>query len=152
MYTTPGGNTPQTLVNRTCRDIAAGDVDVVLVGGAEAWRTRTAAKARRRPARRGPSSPRTPSPTRSSAASSTCASMVHPLELARGVVMPVQVYPVFESRPAGRGRRDARRVGRRASAGCGRGFSEVAAANPHAWIQQALTADEMVTPSAATTA
>ncbi len=32
--TTPGGNTPQSLVNRSAREIAAGDHDVVLIGGA----------------------------------------------------------------------------------------------------------------------
>src|SRR4051812_5057240 len=40
--TTPGGNSPQSLVNRTALDIAAGRNDVVLIGGAEAWRPPTA--------------------------------------------------------------------------------------------------------------
>ena len=43
-YSNPGGNTPQALLNRTCLDIAAGEADVVLLGGAEAWRTRMAAR------------------------------------------------------------------------------------------------------------
>src|SRR5207302_2976466 len=43
--TTPGGNTPQSLVNRTALDIAAGRNDVVLIGGAEAWRTRMSFRA-----------------------------------------------------------------------------------------------------------
>ena len=38
--TTPGGSTPQSLVNRTALDIMAGRNDVVMIGGAEAWRTR----------------------------------------------------------------------------------------------------------------
>ena len=73
--------------------------------------------------------------------------MSAPGEQARGVVMPVQVYPIFEQ---------AFRVG------LGRSiedhlvviselwarFSEVAAANPHAWIQRAYTAEEIRTPSA----
>src|SRR3954449_2113774 len=33
--TTPGGNTPQSLVNRTALDIMAGRNDVVMIGGAE---------------------------------------------------------------------------------------------------------------------
>src|SRR5918996_1079511 len=37
-----GGNEPQALVAQSCRDIAAGDAEVVLICGAEAWRTRTA--------------------------------------------------------------------------------------------------------------
>ena len=40
-----GGNEPQVLVNRACLDIAAGDADIVLIGGAEAWRSRSAARA-----------------------------------------------------------------------------------------------------------
>ena len=33
----PGGNSPQSLVNRTALDIAAGDVDVAILAGAEAF-------------------------------------------------------------------------------------------------------------------
>ena len=44
-YSNPGGNTPQALLNRASLDIAAGEADVVLIGGAEAWRTRMAAEA-----------------------------------------------------------------------------------------------------------
>src|SRR5687768_13547858 len=40
-----GGNSPQMLVNRTCLDIQAGRADLVLIGGAEAWRTRSAYRA-----------------------------------------------------------------------------------------------------------
>ena len=40
----PGGNYPQTLVNRAALAIQAGDADLVLLTGAEAWRTRTAAR------------------------------------------------------------------------------------------------------------
>ena len=47
-YTSAGGNTPQSLVNRTCLDIAAGNADVVLIGGAEAWRTRMSFRSHRR--------------------------------------------------------------------------------------------------------
>jgi acetyl-CoA C-acetyltransferase len=39
-----GGNSPQSLVNRACVDIQAGRSDLVLLGGAEAWRTRMAAR------------------------------------------------------------------------------------------------------------
>ncbi len=43
--TQPGGNSPQSLVNLTARDIAEGRNDVVLIGGAEAWRTRMSFRA-----------------------------------------------------------------------------------------------------------
>jgi acetyl-CoA C-acetyltransferase len=72
--------------------------------------------------------------------------MVSPGEQARGVVMPVQVYPLFEQ---------AHRVvlGRSldehlvAVSELWARFSEVAATNPHAWIQEAYTAEEIRTPT-----
>ncbi|MFO7165415.1 MAG: hypothetical protein DIU75_019040, partial [Mycolicibacterium hassiacum] len=44
-YTGIGGNVPQTLVNQACRDIQAGRNAVVLITGAETWRTRTRLRA-----------------------------------------------------------------------------------------------------------
>ena len=44
-YTGIGGNVPQTLVNQACLDIMAGRNEVVLLAGAETWRTRKAQKA-----------------------------------------------------------------------------------------------------------
>ena len=81
------------------------------------------------------------------AASSTAqVPMSSPGEQARGVFMPVQVYPLFEQ---------AHRIN------IGRGldehlvavselwsrFSEVASTNPHAWIQEAYRPEEIRTPS-----
>ena len=43
-YTTVGGNTPQSLVNRTALDIAAGRTDLAILAGGEAWRTRMRAR------------------------------------------------------------------------------------------------------------
>src|SRR6187431_3227623 len=40
-YTGVGGNVPQTLVNQACLDIQAGRADIVLIAGAETFRTRT---------------------------------------------------------------------------------------------------------------
>ncbi len=39
-----GGNNPQTVVNRTALPIAAGELDVALLGGAECIYTRLAAR------------------------------------------------------------------------------------------------------------
>jgi hypothetical protein len=39
-YSGVGGNMPQSLVNQACLDIQHGRVDVVLIAGAETWRTR----------------------------------------------------------------------------------------------------------------
>jgi acetyl-CoA C-acetyltransferase len=140
-YTSPGGNTPQSLVNRTCLDIASGKADVVLIGGAEAWRTRMSFR----------SSGDKPAWTvqdESVAPTEVLGGefeMMHPLELARGIAMPVQVYPMFEQafrHAQGRTIEDhlvqiselwAR-------------FSTVAAGNHNAWIQRTYTAEEIRTP------
>ena len=39
IYTTLGGNTPQSLVNHLCDEIAAGRTELALIAGAEAWHT-----------------------------------------------------------------------------------------------------------------
>lgn len=142
MYTTPGGNTPQALVNRTCTDIAAGDLDVAVIGGAEAWRTRTAA----RTAGTKPDWTEQPEGVEPDEEFGGALDMVHPLEMSRGLVMPVQLYPILECalRDAAGATQDEwmARLGRLWSR-----FSEIAAANPHAWVQQAFTPEEVVTPS-----
>jgi len=139
--TTPGGNYPQTLVSRAAADIAAGDADLVLIGGAEAWRTRSAARAA------GTDlgwthQPDDAAPTeRFGSADSLSAED----EIARGLFMPVQLYPIFESAVrAAAGRTQAEH---RAFLGeLWARFSAVAASNPHAWIREARTAEEIATP------
>ena len=44
-YTGVGGNVPQTLVNQACLDILNNRAEVVLLAGAETWRTRKRQKA-----------------------------------------------------------------------------------------------------------
>src|SRR4051794_20252529 len=44
-YTAIGGNVPQSLVNQACVDIQTGHADVVLIAGAETWRTRKRVRA-----------------------------------------------------------------------------------------------------------
>jgi acetyl-CoA C-acetyltransferase len=141
-YTNPGGNTPQSLLNRACVDIAGGATDVVLIGGAEAWRTRMATKgAGARPD--WTVQPEGTEPTVTFGGEFRMEQMVHPDEMARGVVAPIQVYPVFESAlraAAGASHAEwAEHLGRLWSR-----FSAVAATNPHAWIRQAFTPSEVV--------
>ncbi len=137
-----GGNSPQTLVNQACLAIQAGDADLVLLGGAEAWRTRM--DARRSDAtldwtKQGEDVP-------VARASTEDVAMSAPGEMARGVMMPIQVYPIFEQA-------HRVRIGRSiedhliAVSELWAGFSEVAAGNPNAWIQRSYTAEEIRTPS-----
>ena len=141
--TTPGGNSPQTLVNGTALEILRGDLDIALLAGAEAWRSRMRAR------KAGVDLPwPTPGddvrPTRTLGEDLV---MNHENELARGIYMPVQVYPMFETAiraAAGRSPDDHLvRISELWSR-----FSEVAAANPNAWIRDAKTAEEIRTVSA----
>ena len=138
-----GGNSPQTLVNQTCIDIQEGAADLVLLGGAEAWRTRMAA--RKQGAELGWT---TQGDDLASARRSTeDVAMSAPGEQAVGVVMPVQVYPLFEQAFRIKHGRTVDEQLVAASELWAR-FSDVAATNPHAWIQQAMTPEAIRTPSA----
>jgi acetyl-CoA C-acetyltransferase len=142
VYTTAGGNTPQSLVNGTAAEIQAGDLDCAVLMGGEAWRTRM--RARRADATlEWDKQADEVAPTRVFGSEM---SMNHPYELARGVVMPVQVYPMFETAlRAHRGESvDAHQV--RASELWAR-FSAVAAHNPYAWVRDQKSAEEIRTPS-----
>ena len=137
-----GGNEPQALVNRACLDILAGDAEVVAICGAEAWRTRSATA--RDQLRWVDDDPDTPDARRTG----TDMEMAHPAEIARGIFMPTQVYPLFEQalrHAAGRSVDDHLVAVSELWAG----FSAVAAGNPHAWIRDQWTAERIRTPSPA---
>ncbi|MEA3019396.1 MAG: acetyl-CoA C-acetyltransferase [Actinomycetota bacterium] len=138
-----GGNSPQTLVNKTAIAIAAGQLDVVLLGGAEAWRTRRwYGKQDLKPDW---------TPLDESASHAVVLgeelTMTNPSEASHGITMPVQLYPVFETAiraAAGRSVDDHLVVISELWAR----FSEVAAGNPYAWIQEAKSAEQIRTASA----
>ncbi len=138
-----GGNSPQSLVNLSCLAILAGDADLVLLGGAEAWRTRMGARSAG--VELGWTVQGDDVPLATQAMDEV--PMWAPGEQARGVVAPVQVYPLFEQAyriKMGRGLEEHLVAVSELWAR----FSEVAATNPDAWIQKALTPDEIRTPSA----
>jgi acetyl-CoA C-acetyltransferase len=140
---TMGGNSPQTLVNTTSLAILRGDLDVALLGGAEAWRTRMSL--RKRGAK--PDWTSEPEGTTPAAVLGEELPMNGPAEAARGIVMPVQLYPMFEcALRAAAGRTWSEH--RDHIAGLWARFSEVAARNPHAWVTEAKTAAEIRNPSA----
>ncbi|MFP5321074.1 MAG: acetyl-CoA acetyltransferase [Acidimicrobiia bacterium] len=137
-----GGNSPQMLLNQTALDIQAGEVSCVLLAGAESWRTRM----RYRAAGETPDWTVEPEGTEPAREIGTAVEMNHEAETALGIFLPIQVYPMFEQ---------ARRhhLGRSMDehlpvlGGLWSRFSEVAAKNPHAWIQEAMTPEEITTPS-----
>lgn len=140
-YTGNGGSHPQALVNDAAEDILAGRCDVVIVGGAEAWRTRTALKrAGQRPdwTRQGdnlaPDDFRADVPMRDETEVRAC------------LDRPAYVYPLFEQAlriSAGRTMKEHRAEIARLWAR----FSDVAADNPFAWSRRRLTAETIETPT-----
>ncbi len=138
--TTPGGNSPQSLVNLTAREISEGSLDLAVLTGGEAWRTRMRA-------RRGNAEltwPKAPDGAPAPTVLGEDLTMNHPDEIARQIVMPVQVYPMFETAiraAAGRGLHDHQV---RISELWAR-FSEVAAGNPYAWSREVRSAEEIRT-------
>lgn len=142
-YSSVGGNMPQALLSRACLDIQQGTADVVLLTGAEAWRTKMRLRGQDR-------KPDWPSQDHDDIPLAPIAgddvAMGGPAELRVELIRPSHVYPLFEQalRIANGETSDdhRRRVGALWSQ-----FSAVAAGNPHAWSQTALTADEIWQPS-----
>ncbi len=139
-----GGNFVQSTVNQTALDIQAGTQDIVLVAGAECGNTQ--AKVRRaglnaRTDLHWQEAPGTPD--RMIGADHP---MAHEAEIALGIRQPIQIYPMMEN--ALRHHRgesiDAhiRRVSELWA-----GFSAVAADNPHAWMREPRSAEEIRTIS-----
>lgn len=134
---TAGGNSPQSLVNRTALDILAGDLDVAILAGAEAFRTYMRARKQ---------DVELPWPKADDDDEPTIIGkpldMNHPHERDLGIVMPVTIYPMFETAlraAAGRGVDEHRaRLGKLWS-----DLSHVAADNPYAWIRDAKSPEEI---------
>jgi len=141
VYTGAGGSHPQALVNDAAVDIAAGRCDVVVVGGGEAWRTRMSLKkAGERPAWTRQGDGTLEPELRPEVA------MRDELEVAAGLDRPAFVYPLFEQAvriAEGRSTKEHRRL----ISELWSRFSQVAATNPAAWITDAVSAEEIETPS-----
>ena len=135
-----GGNFVQTVLNRSALDIQAGVHEAILITGAECGHTR--ARLRRAGAK---------PDWRSIGGTPDLhigqdVPMSHPAELARDIDRPIRMYPIMET---------ARRhhLGEAVDAHLARisqlwaSFSSVAAENPHAWLREAKSADEIRLPS-----
>ncbi len=141
---TRGGNQPQSLVNATALAIGRGELASAVIVGADCGYTQAAA--RRHQAR--PVMPWTVQgtdvppavPFGSERRGTTEA------EEARGLDLPIHVYPLFEHAiraASGRAPEDHRW----AVASLWARFSEVAERNPHAWIRRRSTPEELLTVS-----
>lgn len=142
-YTGIGGNVPQTLVNLACLDIQQGRADVVLIAGAETWRTRTKMRATGAKAdwtKQDDTVPLAPG-------SDEMMPMAGPGDLKIHLDRPSFVYPMFEQAvriAAG----ESTQAHRERIGALWAQFSAVAAQNPHAWNRQIYSAEDIYEPSA----
>jgi acetyl-CoA C-acetyltransferase len=141
LYTTMGGNTPQWLVNRTAEKIYHGKVNLALLAGAEA--VNTVRRAHRS---------NTPLSWESGGvgAYTEAGDMrlgTSEAEVAHGLELPVQIFPLFENALRARLGLGIEEHGRRLGELCAR-LSAVAAENPYAWFQQARSAAEIAAVTA----
>lgn len=142
-YTGIGGNVPQTLVNQACLDIQQGRAEVVLIAGAETWRTKTKMRAAGTKAhwtKQDESVPLAPG-------SDETMPMAGPGDLKIHLDRPAYVYPMFEQAvriAAG----ESSQVHRQRIGELWAQFSQVAAGNPHAWNRETYSAEQIYQPSA----
>lgn len=140
IYTVMGGNYVQTLLNQSALDIAEGRADVIVLAGGESWRSRS--KARAAGADLGWTVQGDDVPEATTFGDDK--ELSSPEEYARGLFLPTQIYPMFDIALRAHDGLSVdehrRRIGELWSR-----FSDVAAENPEAWIQQRYSTDELIT-------
>ncbi|WP_200171173.1 acetyl-CoA acetyltransferase [Tomitella cavernea] len=141
-YSGTAGSVPQVLLARAADDIAAGRRDAVLVGGAESWRTLMKLRAQ----------DRTPEWTVQPEAIAPAENLVPDVPMGAeaekriGFTRPAHIYPLFDDALRLRLGR-TRSVHRDALGRLWSRMSRVAAENPHAWSREALSTQQITTPS-----
>jgi acetyl-CoA C-acetyltransferase len=132
---------PQVLVDRTAEAISRGELDIALIGGAEAWKTWQSWRSRGEPA------PWTRQHLEARPSELVGEEMPfgNKVEQAAGLLAPVQWYAIFENalraaaaRPTGEHVRFISELWER--------FNAVAVRNPHAAIRKQYTAEAIRTP------
>lgn len=131
-----GGTSPVALLADLCTRIEAGEIDVALLAGGEAVHAGV------RSGQNGDQETSDEEPTRVIGEDVPAS---HPLELAAGLLAPVQYYPFFENAVRGRAGRDPGSHRQWLGRLWGR-LAEVARENPHAWEADPPTAEEIATP------
>jgi acetyl-CoA C-acetyltransferase len=139
LYGPVGGNTPQMLVNLFFEQIARGEHEVVLLTACEPIRSQTRALKAGLTLDWGEAAPQ-PAET---LGKETRYATAH--EMAHGIALPVNIYPLFENALCAHYGRDP--VAHRKAIGeLMARFSAVAAANPYAQLPVARSPDEIITP------
>jgi acetyl-CoA C-acetyltransferase len=139
-YGPVGGESPIRYIHEAAQRIARGECSVAAVCGAEAQSTATKAE------RAGAKLPWTPfahdveEPKRGAA-------FQKPLAVKLGVFRPVTVYPFYEAASSAHWGQTPREAMAESGTLWSR-YSEAAAKNPNAWLQQRFAPEEITTPTA----
>src|SRR5262245_23650449 len=141
LLTTWGGNTPQSLLNHLCDEIAAGRSELAVMVGAEAARSvRAAGKA-------GVTLAWTPPATAAAPRWGDGRDGTHPLEQAHGARQPTVTFALIEN--AWRAARGQSLEAQREEIGAfAARCTEIAARNPFAWFPEARTPAQLMTVDA----
>jgi len=136
-----GGNQNQAVLNHTAAAILAGELDAALITGAEnGYSANKAYKA-------GAALPSSSAPGRYDLVIGSQKPEHHEYELAKGIPLPIQIYPMYENAIRfHRGESISEHL-ERISALWSR-FNDVAQTNPNAWVRHDVTAEEIRTASA----
>ena len=142
-----GGNMPQYLVNNAALQIRDDGAQMIVLTGGESFRSRRRARAAQMTLpwmelKGSQESQEQQAPT----ALGEDLVMNHEIELAHNIMLPIEIYPMFETALRYRDKRTVAEHQKYISELWSR-FSDVAASNQHAWIQQSYTAEAIRTPS-----
>jgi acetyl-CoA C-acetyltransferase len=136
-----GGNMPQYLVNSAALQIRDDGAQMIVLTGGESFRSRRRARAAQM------TLPwMEPQDGLAPTALGEDLVMNHEIELAHKIMLPIEIYPMFETALRYRDKRTVADHQKHISELWSR-FSDVAATNPHAWIQQSYTAEAIRTPT-----
>lgn len=135
-----GGNFVQTVVNRTALEIQSGEQDLVIITGAECGNTQ--AKARRA----GVDLEWQALPGNPDRLIGEDKDMRHQAEKMLRIGQPIQIYPLFEN-ALRHHRGESIEAHQVRISELWAGFSRVASENPHAWLREAKSAEEIRTIS-----
>jgi len=135
-----GGNQNQAVVNRTASSILAGELDLVVITGAE--NGYSAGKARKA----GIKLDTTETPGNYDLLIGAQKPEHHDFEIAKGIRAAIQVYPMYENAIRHhRGESLSAHMDRVSSLWSR--FNDVALANPNAWVREDYSAERIRTPS-----
>lgn len=141
LYSPVGGNVPQSLVNQACLDIQRGSARVVLLAGAETWRTRRGLRAKGAKLEWIVQDDSVPM----AQVSGDDVPMAGEAEIRIRLDRPAYVYPLFEQALRIANGESVEHHRKRIGELWAR-FNAVAVGNPHAWIRKPVTAEEITEP------